>query len=150
MSEEKSLQPPYPLHDSVAHLLDPEYVALYNKHTQYLQQVQYLSVEEARTSGLPVGAGPAQKCGSINDYSIKRRETDGPDILVRAFTPEGTVPENGWPVAIWFHGGGWVLGDINTENVVCSHICSRANCVVVTVDYRSDTRLVPNRRPQLR
>lgn len=134
-------QPPYPLHDSVINLLDPEYVALYNQHVQYIQQVQYLSVEAARTSGLPIGAGPAQKCGSIKDFTIERKETDGPDILARVFTPEGTKPEDGWSVAIWYHGGGWVLGDINTENVVCSHMCSRAKCVVVTVDYRSDPNL---------
>ncbi|GAB7349351.1 hypothetical protein MBLNU459_g8483t1 [Dothideomycetes sp. NU459] len=136
MSDQQTPQPPYPLHPSVAHLLDPEYVTFYNQNTQYLQQVQYLSVQAARVSGLPVGAGAAQECGSIKDYEISRTETGGAGLMVRVFTPKGTVPEGGWPVAIWFHGGGWVLGDINTENVVCSHMCSRSKCVVVTVDYR--------------
>lgn len=130
-------QPPYPLHDSVASRLAPEYVDFYNKHTINQQQVHLQSVEESRKNGLPLGRGPMQKVGSTQDYAVQRQESEGPPVMVRVFTPEGKAPENGWPLAIWYHGGGWVLGDIDTENVVCTHICSRASCVVVTVHYRS-------------
>lgn len=47
--------------------------------------------------------------GSTKDYAIRRRETGGPDVMVRVFTPEGEKPEGGWPVMVYFHGGGWVL-----------------------------------------
>lgn len=65
-------------------------------------------------------------------------ETEGPDILLRAFTPLGQPPEtvNTWPVCFWFHGGGWVLGNIDTENVIATNLCNRARCVVIVVDYR--------------
>lgn len=129
-------QPPYPLHESVAHLLDPEYVDFYKKHTINMQQVHLQDVATSRISGLPIGAGPAQPVGSSTKYSIERQESRGPPVLVRVSTPEGKAPENGWPVVVYYHGGGWVLGDVNTENVVCSHICSRASCVVVSVHYR--------------
>ena len=129
-------QPPYPLHESVAPLLDPEYAAFYNKHTINQQQVHLQSVAESRLHGLPIGAGPIQPVGSTTDHAVERKQSDGPPVIVRVFTPEGHMPEKGWPVAIWYHGGGWVLGDRNTENVVCSHICSRAHCVVASVDYR--------------
>ncbi|EME85648.1 uncharacterized protein MYCFIDRAFT_82612 [Pseudocercospora fijiensis CIRAD86] len=131
-------QPPYPLHESVRDKLDPEYVEFYNKHIINNQQVQYQPVEASRSSGILIpGAGPQLPVGDIKDLTFQRVESVGPDVQVRVFTPEGPKPSKGWPVCLWFHGGGWVLGNINTENVVCSHICSRVEAVVVFVDYRT-------------
>ncbi|TVY23326.1 AB hydrolase superfamily protein [Lachnellula hyalina] len=130
-------QPPYPLHPSIQDKLDPVYAAFYNKHLINQQQVHLRPVSASRTSGVLIpGAGPELPVGKVEDISIKRRETEGPDVLVRAFTPEGEKPEKGWPLMVYYHGGGWVLGNINTENVVCTNLCNRAKCVVVTVDYR--------------
>jgi len=55
---------------------------------------------------------------------------------VRVFTPEGEKPSGGWPGIVYFHGGGWTLGNINTENHFSSHVCKHARTVVVSVDYR--------------
>ncbi|PLN80083.1 alpha/beta hydrolase fold-domain-containing protein [Aspergillus taichungensis] len=130
-------QPPYPLHDSVKHLLDPEYVNFYNQYVANLQQVHLQPVAASRTSGVLIpGGGPLLDVGKTEDIAISRRETEGPEILLRAFTPSGEKPAAGWPVMLYFHGGGWVLGNINTENPVCTNLCVRGNCVVVTVDYR--------------
>lgn len=74
--------------------------------------------------------------GKKEDIFIKRESSEGPDVGCRVFTPEGDVPEGGWPLMIYFHGGGWVLGNNETENTVCSNLCVRSGCVVVTVDYR--------------
>ena len=136
-------EPPYPLHESVRDKLDPEYVAFYNKHVINLQQVHYQPIEASRSSGVLIpGAGPMIPVGKQEDITIKRQESEGPDILVRCFTPPvdsakgETFPQNGWPVLMYYHGGGWVLGNIDTENVVCTNICARARCVVITTDYR--------------
>lgn len=130
-------QPPYPLHESVKDRLDDEYVKFYNEHVIDKQQVHLQPVQASRTSGILIpGGGPKQPVGSTQDISIPRRETEGPDIKLRVFTPDGTRPEKGWPLMVYYHGGGWVLGNIDTENTVCTHLCSRAKCVVVTVDYR--------------
>lgn len=140
MSTSEVPQPPYPLHDSVKDKLDPEYVEFYYKYIINNQQVHYQPVEASRTSGTLIpGGGPAQPVGKIEDFAIKRTVTEGDDVMVRTFTPLGEKPANGWPVMIYYHGGGWVLGNINTENTVCTHLCSRANCVVVSVDYRFGT-----------
>ena len=136
-------QPPYPLHESVAPLLDPEYVNFYNKNTINMQQVHLQSVAASRLSGLPIGAGPMQPVKATHDYHIERLDSKGPPVMVRVFTPNGVMPENGWPVSIYYHGGGWVLGDVKTENVVCSNICARVPCVVVTVDYRLVLLILP-------
>lgn len=139
----KMPSPPYPLHESVRDRLHPDYAAFYNKHLVDQQQVHFRSVEESRTSGVLIpGAGPKLPVGKEEDVAIKRKESEGPDVKVRCFTPivdeqKGEkVPEAGWPVLVYYHGGGWVLGNIDTENVVCTNICARARCVVVTVDYR--------------
>ncbi|KAJ5280646.1 Alpha/beta hydrolase fold-3 [Penicillium angulare] len=130
-------QPPYPLHESVRDLLHPEYAAFYNEYVKNNQQVHLQPVAASRTGGVLIpGAGPMLEVGKTQDITIQRRETEGPPIAIRAFTPEGDAPAGGWPVMLYFHGGGWVLGNIDTENVVCSNLCVRGNCVVVTVDYR--------------
>jgi triacylglycerol lipase len=137
MSVEVSTVPPYPLHESVRDKLSPEYVAFYNQYIINNQQVHYQPVEASRTSGTLIpGGGPLLTVGQTEDISIPRQASSGPDVKVRCFTPAGGKPHDGWPVLLYFHGGGWVLGTIDTENTVCTNICVRANCVVITVDYR--------------
>jgi acetyl esterase/lipase len=132
-----SNQPPYPLHESILPKLNTEYRDFYNKYLVDKQQVHLQPVEASRTSGTLIpGSGPLQEVASTVDYSFPRKESQGPDVKVRCFTPLGEKPERGWPVCVYFHGGGWVLGTIATENVIASHLCSRGKSVVVAVDYR--------------
>lgn len=110
---------------------------MYNEHIFDKQQVQYQPLSLSRASGkLIFGAGPMIPVAKTEDYTFPRVESKGPDVQVRCFTPEGEKPAAGWPVLIYFHGGGWVLGNIDTENVVSTNLCARAKCVVVSVDYR--------------
>lgn len=132
-------QPLYPLHESIVDRIDPEYAAYYSKHIINQHPVHLQPLHVSRASGILLpGASSLQTVASIKDYSFKRLTSNGPDIVVRVFTPLGDPPQDGhgWPVCLYLHGGGWVLGNIDTENVVCSHLCSRAKTVVVTVDYR--------------
>ncbi|KAI1653100.1 alpha/beta hydrolase fold-domain-containing protein [Daldinia decipiens] len=130
-------EPPYPLHSSIVHRINPQYEAFYNKHIIKNQQVHLQPIEASRASGTLIpGAGPPVPVAQTKDYSISRQETTGPDVSIRAFTPNGSKPAEGWPVCIYFHGGGWVLGTIDTENVIATNLCSRGKCVVIAVDYR--------------
>lgn len=104
--EPQTPQPPYPLHESVKDKLDPEYVDFYNKYIINNQQVHYQPVAASRTGGTLIpGGGPEQPVGKTEDFAIKRIETEGPDVMVRCFTPVGESPEGGWPVMIYYHGG---------------------------------------------
>ncbi|WP_117591238.1 alpha/beta hydrolase [Haloprofundus halophilus] len=60
---------------------------------------------------------------------------DGPagEIPVRIYRPEGEGP---FPTLVYYHGGGWTLGTLDSIDGVCRAIARRANCVVVSVDYR--------------
>jgi hypothetical protein len=130
-------QPPYPLHETVVSKLDPQYVDFYNKHIINAQQVHYQPVSASRVGGRIIPGGSDNlPVGSTLDLSIGRVQTTGPDVKIRCFTPFGDAPSNGWPVMVYYHGGGWVLGNIDTENSVCTNMCVRAKCVVVNTDYR--------------
>ena len=77
----------------------------------------------------PVGGAP-EPVRSIENLTIPGPE--GP-IPIRIYTPDSPAPR---PAMVYFHGGGWVVCDLDTHDVVCSAIAHRAGAVVVSVDYR--------------
>lgn len=62
----------------------------------------------------------------------------GPDsgLPARVYTPVGTRPEAGWPLVVYFHGGGFVAYGLDTHDGVCRELCAGAGAVVVSVAYR--------------
>lgn len=52
---------------------------------------------------------------------------------LRIYTPEGEGP---FPIVVYFHGGGWTVNNLDTHDHICRGITNRANCIVVSVDYR--------------
>lgn len=59
---------------------------------------------------------------------------DGQDLPIRIYRPEDSV--DGGPVVVYFHGGGWVIGSIDTHDEPCRAIAEATSAVVVSVDYR--------------
>jgi acetyl esterase/lipase len=68
-------------------------------------------------------------------YSVEDRHIPGPagDIPIRVYTPAG---RNSQGALVFFHGGGWVLGGLDSHDAVCRKLANGAGCVVVSVDYR--------------
>ena len=54
-------------------------------------------------------------------------------IPVRIYTPSGSGP---FPVVIYYHGGGWVIGDLDSHDNICRKIANRVSAVVLSVGYR--------------
>ena len=67
--------------------------------------------------------------------SIENHRIPGPEglIPIRVYTPDAPSPR---PAMVYFHGGGWVLCDLDTHDVICSAIARRAGATVISVDYR--------------
>jgi len=62
--------------------------------------------------------------------------TAGGDLMLRLYTPDADVPHGGWPVLLYFHGGGFVVGHLNHCDAACRTLCEQAECLVVSVHYR--------------
>jgi len=88
--------------------------------------------EEARAgfAMLAAVAGPAEEPVPTEDQSVP-----GPagDIPVRVYRPETDKP---LPVVVYFHGGGFVIGDIATHDTTCQRLAAGVPALVVSVDYR--------------
>ncbi len=56
----------------------------------------------------------------------------GGELPVRVYTPFGVGP---FPVLVYFHGGGYVFGDLDTVDSICRILTKGANCVIVSVAY---------------
>lgn len=58
------------------------------------------------------------------------------EIPVREYRPQRAASSLAWPTLVFFHGGGWVVGDRDTHDVLCRMLCAHAQCAVYSVDYR--------------
>jgi acetyl esterase len=58
------------------------------------------------------------------------------DIPVRLYRCLGSTPGESLPVLVYFHGGGWTIGDLDTHDVPCREFANLARCAVVSVGYR--------------
>ncbi|MBL8675697.1 MAG: alpha/beta hydrolase [Rhodospirillales bacterium] len=66
------------------------------------------------------------------------RTIPGPagEIPVRIYRPKSAAADAALPALVYFHGGGWVIGDIETHHTVCQRLAAEGDIVVVSVDYR--------------
>jgi acetyl esterase len=79
-----------------------------------------------RTAGL----GPVEDVPAVADHRVP---VQGGEITVRVYSPAGHGPH---PVLVFYHGGGWVIGDLYTHDGLCRSIVNAAGCAVAAVDYR--------------
>ena len=91
-----------------------------------------LSVEEARAASAAGRAQPEtpEPVARVEDLRIPGA---GGEIPVRLYSPR---PDAQLPVVVYYHGGGWVLGDLDSHDPLCRALANRADAVVVSVDYR--------------
>ena len=116
--------------------LDPQMKAILDKaaalggpafHTLGVEKVR-----EAIRSGSAAGA--REPVAHVED-----RRIPGPagEIPVRIYRPSARPSAAApLPAVVFFHGGGWVAGDLNTHDVICRILTNAARCVVVSVNYR--------------
>ena len=66
---------------------------------------------------------------------VEDRTVPGPDgdIPIRVYRPDAEGP---LPILVWYHGGGWVIGSIETHDNTCRALANLTPCIVVSVEYR--------------
>lgn len=70
--------------------------------------------------------------------SVEDRLIPGPagSIPIRAYRPLASEERRILPALVFFHGGGWTIGDLDTHDTLCRTLADEARCAVVAVDYR--------------
>jgi acetyl esterase len=71
--------------------------------------------------------------GSVRDLQVPG---PGGPLPLRLYRPAGVGADAALPVLVYFHGGGWTIGDLDTHDVVCRHLCAASGAAVLAVDYR--------------
>ena len=95
-----------------------------------LTEMRQMAIESAeRTPRRPV------KIAGTRDLLLPGPESELP---ARLYTPLGAAqaPEGGWPLTVFYHGGGFVAYSLETHDQVCRELCGGANTAVLSVDYR--------------
>jgi acetyl esterase len=115
-------------------VLDPEIRALLDRQAASGRPpLERQSVEEARAFHVQDAA--ALNGEPVAVAAVADRRIPGPagELPVRVYTPEGEAP---LPIVVFFHGGGWVVGTLDTYDAVCRALAAATPAVVVSVDYR--------------
>ncbi|HEX9032900.1 MAG TPA: alpha/beta hydrolase fold domain-containing protein, partial [Streptosporangiaceae bacterium] len=75
---------------------------------------------------------PSPEVGEVTDAVMPGPDGDLPYRLYRPAAPT----EGPHPIVVYFHGGGWVLGDLDSDDPLCRDLCVRSGAVIVSVNYR--------------
>lgn len=98
-----------------------------------LPPIEDMGVEGARQfmidSGAAMPSGP--EVGEIVDGTLPG--VDGSLLRYRLYQPPTAGPH---PITVYFHGGGWVLGNAVTDDPLCRYLCLHSDSLVISVDYR--------------
>jgi acetyl esterase len=90
-----------------------------------------MTVEEARATIAMLAAldGEPEEVASVEDRTIPGPAGEIPVRLYRSAEPSGAI-------LIWYHGGGWAIGDLETADPTVRKLANRTGALVVSVDYR--------------
>lgn len=114
--------------------LDPQ-VAAYRARRQAdaVPQLYTRSLADARAADLAAiraGGGAVEPVHEVTDHHLPG---PGGELPVRVYRPG---PDPGQPALIYFFGGGWTLGSIDTADGICRRLANTTPCTVITVGYR--------------
>ena len=92
-------------------------------------EIATLPVPDGRRALLlqTVIAGGDQPIGAVRDLPVG-------DLRARLYVPTGVTARS--PLLVYFHGGGWVYGDLDSHDPVCRFLAERSGVRVLSVDYR--------------
>lgn len=86
--------------------------------------------QSVRESSMAIPGAQDAVVADVRDHGI---EGPGGALGLRLYTPEGEGP---FPVTVFMHGGGFVVGDLDTQDMIARALCAWGETLVVSVDYR--------------
>jgi acetyl esterase len=93
-----------------------------------------LRVDEARAADLAAIQAAAGTGEPVHEVTDRLLPGPGGDLPVRVYRPSATTEP--LPAVVYFFGGGWTLGSIDTSDEICRHLANSVPCQVITVGYR--------------
>ncbi|MDO8773480.1 MAG: alpha/beta hydrolase [Burkholderiaceae bacterium] len=97
---------------------------------------QALTPKEARAAyaaSWDVLQTPSAEVASCRDITLPG--IDG-DLVVRVYRAQGSQSDERLPCLVFLHGGGWVIGNLDSHDRLCRRLANKARICVVAVDYR--------------
>ncbi len=114
--------------------LDPQLSALLAVEAKINRGSEDLTPAQRRAAlarSARIAAGPRTSIGEVRDLTVRGAEGV---LRARHYRPVGGG--EGRPLVVYFHGGGWVVGDIESHDQTCRLIAKHADVHVLSVDYR--------------
>lgn len=98
------------------HTLSPALARVLYRQSRLPLQPAVPEVAEAHDTSFPGGAGQATRA--------------------RVYRPYGSTRSEALPAIVYFHGGGWVCGDLDSHDVPCRALANHSRAAVLSIDYR--------------
>ncbi len=73
---------------------------------------------------------------AVESVQLLLAPAPGGPVPVRHYRAAGSSRNEVLPALVYYHGGGWVIGDLDTHDVVCRTLANGARCAVLSVEYR--------------
>lgn len=127
MNEQKPIRPA--LDSDCRNLIDALTAAggVFDKPDAMQMRAAYLKTNDLYSPAVP-------DLADVRDMVVPAGGKGAPEIGVRVYRP-ATASEKA-PGLVFLHGGGWILGDIETHDALCRILAVRSDAVVISVDYR--------------
>jgi acetyl esterase len=131
------LEVPMPLPHETAMALDPQAKAVIDLVIKSGRPPYHtLSPKDARQLFRETRPAATPTPPAIGDVRNLVVDTDAGSIPLRIYRPAGVAAATPLPALVFFHGGGWVIGDLETHDVLCRQLTAEGRVAVVSVDYR--------------
>ena len=123
--------------------IDPQLRELLRATPDLLHDLPTLREIQARVSDYLVEYGDNIRHSAevlIYDWEVPSTRTSGA-VRIRCYEPKNYEPKNDnqdkpLPVLLWIHGGGFISGDVKSNDRICENFVLECNCIVVSAEYR--------------
>ena len=135
------------LHPSVVDRMDPQFAEIYTKYQAPRLRADQVTYEEYNADRskytFAIAPGPSPEVGNITIHKVPVTNPAG-EISVQVFRPTAEAIRKGGlqtadgklPAHVNYHGGGFVIGNLGSDESWCRQVCQAVGCLILNVGYR--------------